>query len=265
MKTDIADILSTESSKTVRNWRRWNFFKIHRFALIIFRKFPLEHIVRGNLEIIRRRGDEGISLEPFDIFTATRSRRVGVPWVTGEERLLLLALLLLHSAVLEPDLDLCLQKFQIRGNFRSTRTIHILGRMELLFQLCQLMCCEVGAVRAVLVDHLLFWDCWLLNSLRMHPFIRVVLWSSDTRWKLLFTRRTRRCIWWYSWSGCSGCRRRWRDRSVPSEHITRRMRGPEIGMWNRWRVRGSCIVRWCWPVRVVVVRRAVAFCGTHFQ
>lgn len=58
---------------------------------------------------------------------------------------LALALLLLHAPVLEPDLHLSLVELQRGGDLDAPRPRQVLAEVELLLQLRQLTCAEVGA------------------------------------------------------------------------------------------------------------------------
>lgn len=61
---------------------------------------------------------------------------------SGRESLLL-SLLLLHSAVLKPYLNLCLVQLERGSNFDSPRSGEILAEVKLFLELCELFGCEI--------------------------------------------------------------------------------------------------------------------------
>lgn len=62
-------------------------------------------------------------------------------WSRGES--LLLSLLLLHSAVLKPNLDLCLVQLERGSDFDSPRSREILAEVKLFLELCELFGSEI--------------------------------------------------------------------------------------------------------------------------
>ena len=62
----------------------------------------------------------------------------------GWGKAFLLALLLLHPSVLEPDLHLGLVQLERGSYFHPSRSREVFAEMELLLKLRQLLGCEVG-------------------------------------------------------------------------------------------------------------------------
>src|SRR4051794_30014417 len=56
----------------------------------------------------------------------------------------------LHSPILEPYFDLCLLQFQHCRNFGPSTFVQIFVCVKFLFQLCQLMICEVCPIWHIL-------------------------------------------------------------------------------------------------------------------
>lgn len=61
-----------------------------------------------------------------------------------------LAFLLFHSAILKPDFNLCLVQFECSGHLDSPRPCEVFVKVELLFQLGELLRSEICANNTLL-------------------------------------------------------------------------------------------------------------------
>lgn len=76
-----------------------------------------------------------------------------------KNRAYFLTLFLLHPAVLEPNFHLSFVELENSGNFHSPGPGQVPVEMELLLELCQLLCVEVGTDYILLTRDSIFWNC----------------------------------------------------------------------------------------------------------
>lgn len=78
------------------------------------------------------------------------------------------SLFLLHSPVLEPDLDLRFVEWQRCSDFDSSSSSKISIEVEFLLEFCQLLVCEVGSAEIRLCVS-------LVMRMKMHTTVRLLL------------------------------------------------------------------------------------------
>lgn len=102
------------------------------------------------------------------------TRRVKSCSFNNRGRAFLLALLLLHSAILKPNFNLRFVEFECGGHLHSARPGQVLVEVKLLLKFRELLGGEIGAYYVLLAMDSIFGDfnCFRGVSLNFHPVKR---------------------------------------------------------------------------------------------